>query len=407
MQPTAKVILGNGNLGRVPASEDGTCGLIVSGVAVGGNFALGDVMEFKTLADAEAKGIDEAYDTTNEVLAWNHIKAFYDQAPEGTSLFVMVVDPDTTVDDICDKANPYAKKLLTSAEGKIKLIGITFTPDPATYTPSYTNEIDNAIANAIDKLQELLEEEFDLFRPCRGIIELRDWQGTVANTLDLRDVSTSPEANRVQLMLGQDLDVAALDAFAETYAAVGLLLGKHASNPVQRNCGRVKDGSLGIDNVGFSNNGAFSTLTETQLDTLNDKGYVFFRKHAGFSGFYFNDDHMATPLTDDYAYMSLGRTIDKAARITRRIYADEILNEIATDPTTGKLPIVTCKHYQGIIEKAINEEMTNKGEIAKVTAYVDPNQNVVTTSKLSIKENILPVGTARLIETTLAYESAA
>ena len=52
--PRVTTALGNGNLGKVQASEDGIALLIVSGIAVSGKFALGDVQgPFTSLKGAE------------------------------------------------------------------------------------------------------------------------------------------------------------------------------------------------------------------------------------------------------------------------------------------------------------------------------------------------------------------
>lgn len=404
-QPRVTIIQSNGNLGRLANFEDGIAAIVVSGVAVGGKFALGDVLgPFNELKDVEAKGVDEDYDATNTCLAWRHCKDFYDHAPVGAKLYLMVVAKTVTMTQQGNKTLAYAKKLLETAEGKIKLLAITRVPDGA-YSPVYADEFEQDLWDAITNLQALYVDEFALHRPVSFIIEGRDWQGDVGATLDMRDDASSPKANRVTVMMGQDPEVAALGAHAAPYAAVGILLGRAAGIPVNRNVGRVKDGALDILTVGYSDNSAYPALSEADRDDLNDKGFVFFRAHTGKSGYYFNDDHTASVITDDYSALNRGRVMDKASRIARTVYLEELLDEIQVDQETGYLAVSTVKHFQGIIEKAINEQMTGFNEISGVSSFVDPNQNVLALDKIEVQVNIVPTGTAKNIEATLAFEN--
>ncbi len=404
MRPTASVILENGALGRVAPSTDGISAIIVSGIAVSGQFALGDVLgPFTSPQDAIDKGITALYDTTNTCLAYKHIADFYEDAGLGTELYVMVVAKTVTMTDLADKALLYAKKMLVAGAGKIKMLAISRVPDGA-YVPTYSEGFEADLWTAVAKAKALIAEEFALFRPVSIVFEARDFQGSASASKDLRAVA-GLQANRVGIMMGADNTISTTVAHAAKYAAVGTALGKLAGIPVQRNMGRVKDGDLGILSAGFSNGAAYSTLTETNLDSLHDHGYMFFLQHAGKAGFFFNDDPVAAPITDDYSSFSRGRTMDKAARITRAVYLEELNDDVELDAVTGKLAISTIKHYQGEVEKQINLQMTAKGEIVKATAFVDPDQNVLSTDKINTTLKILPKAISKEIVATLSFEN--
>lgn len=404
-QPKVNVTISNNNLGSLANSEDGTSALIVSGVAVGGQFALGDILgPFESVADAESKGIDAAYDTTNTCLAHKHISDFYIGAPAGTKLYVMVVAKTMRMTTMCDKTLTHAKKILSTLNGKVKLIGITMVPDGA-YTPTYSGQLEADLETAIDKMQELIVEEQGQYRYCRAILEGRNWQGSASTTLDLRDVA-GPNANGVGVVLAQDVDYVTANAHAAKYACVGYVLGVLAGLPVQRSIARVKNGPVAISNAGFSNDAAYSTLNDSNLDSLHDKGYIFLKQHVQKAGFYFNKDNAACPLTDDYNTLSRGRVMDKVARITRDVYTNDIEDEVDVDPELGTLAVATCKGFQGEVEKAIDEQMTSKGEISAVSAYCNAAQNVLTTSEIAIEVDIVPKGVASSIDVKLAYKVA-
>lgn len=406
--PDVTVTLGNGNLGRVAPSEDGISALIVSGVAVGGSFGLGDVLgPWFSVQDAIDAGIDEAYDTTNSVLAYRHIADFYEQAGNGTELYVAVAPLTKTLSELVDVTEAYAAKVLSDLQGRVRLLGVTRVPDGA-YTPSYTDEFDDDLATAITNAKALRAAEFALHRPVQIVLEGSDFQGSASAARDLRSSATGPSANRVSVVIGQDNAVAtAAGGVRAKYAAVGMALGRMAAIPVQRNIGRVKDGALPITTGGLSNGAALDTFTDANLDSLHDKGYIIVRRHAGIPGVYFNDDPTAAPITDDYASVARGRTMDKAARITRQIYLQELNDDVELDPSTGRLAISVIKSYQGSIETEVDRQMTANGEISGVTAFVNPAQNVLSTDQIDTELNIVPKGQAKAITATLQYENPA
>ena len=137
--PGNTITLGNGNIGAL-SGDDGVMGLMVSGIAVAGKFALGDVLgPFHSTQDAIDKGITPEYDTTNTTLAYKHIKDFFDEAGNGRPLYVMVVAKTVTLSQQVDKDLTHAKKLLTTAGGRIKFVGATRVPDGA-YAPVYLDQ---------------------------------------------------------------------------------------------------------------------------------------------------------------------------------------------------------------------------------------------------------------------------
>jgi hypothetical protein len=405
--PNVTINQTNGNLGRGAGSDDGISLLVVSGVANAPDFILNDVIgPFKSLAQFEALGITEEYDVTNSCLAHRHIKDFYSEAGKGVELYVMVVALTVEMADIADTTNTTtgAKKALLASGGRIRLLGVSRVPD-GTYVPAYTDQLDADVTDAMDNAQELVAAERTAFRPLQVLIEGLDWQGNVSSTLDLRDPDDGPNANRVSLVIGQDLDVANDTANLQPqYASVGKALGRAAKIAVHRNIGRVKDGALvDVVRAGYSNNLAAGTYSDAELTTLNDKGYIFLRSHTGKAGWFFNDDHTACPITDDYAYISKGRPADKVSRIARNVYIEEILNDLEIDSDTGKLAASTCKHFEGLVEKGVNDQMTSKGELTAVSAFCDADVNVIQTDTVTIEINIVPRGMSRQIVVTQGY----
>lgn len=402
--PRVTVSVSNGNLGKTAANEDGTAGLIVSGIAVAGKFALGDVMgPFTSLKDAVDKGITEAYDAANTVLAYQHVKDFYAEAGNGKKLYLMVVAKTITMAAMADAANVYAKKMLSEGNRGIKLLAITRVPD-GSYTPTYAGQLDPDVLAAVLKAKALQADEFadPNKRPVQIFIEGRDFQGTVSALTDMRDATTGPGANRVSVVLGNDATVAASAAYKADYASVGSVVGRYAKNAVQRSAGAVRDGSLvSITNAGYSGGYSYATYTPANQNTMYDKGYIFFRTIAGKTGYFINGDNVCCALTDDYSTVPLGRVIDKVARLTDIFMSDYINADIVIDDVTGYLPVAVCAQIEADVVAYIKKQTV--GELSNVYAYVNPEQNLITTSTLAIEVFVLPKGYATYLSALVRY----
>jgi hypothetical protein len=401
--PNSTVIVGNGNLGRVAPSEDGITLILASGVSVSGKFALGDVLgPFFSLDDAEAMGITSKYDDTNTCMAWKQISDFYSEAGNGTEVYVQVLAKTVTMADMATINGSYLAVVLPLLGAKIRLVILSRTPQTG-YTPVITAQLEADVTNAIIKAQELVDYEQTKNRRISVFIEGRNWGGTASSSLNLRDADAGPNANRVSLIIGNDYDYATSQTYRNQYASVGLLGGRAAKGPVNRNVGRIKSGKLKITNPGLSNGAKIQTLGDTNEETLNAKGYIYIKAVFPNPGFYFNDDHCACVITDDYAFVSHGRTIDKAARICQAVFAREINDEVYVEVETGKLPAATVKNYQGLVETNINSNMA--GEMSGASAFCDPNQNVLSTDKIKTKVSIIKTGTSRILETELGFDN--
>ncbi len=389
----------NGNLGRVGVAEDGTSLLIGSGVAVSGKFALGDVLgPFTSIEDVETAGITALYDSTNDCLMHQHASDFYLGAGNGVKLYIMVVANTVTMTQMADKTLTHVAKALSQAEGAIKLVAISRIPDTI---GTIADQFETDIVTAVTKAQELVASEFAApnHRPISVLIEGRNFGGTASSAKDFRTMA----ANRVSVVISQDADVAAKDAAYAKYANVGYALGVLAGLPVQRNIGRVKNGALTIGSAALSSGSLIKNVSAADQESLNAKGMIFIKKHVGKDGFFFNDDHTCCPLTDDYAFITSGRVMDKVSRIARTVYIEDLLDEIEIDAETGRLPVSTCKGFQASVESQVNAQMTALGELAGISAFVDPAQNVQSTDKLSVNISIVKLGTARQIEAELGF----
>lgn len=392
--PKVTIEVLNGQLGQVGNTDDGVAGLLGTGVAAAG-IALGEAKQIFSVADAEALGIDAAYDVTNTTNVHKSIKDFYAQAGTGKELWIMIVAKSTTMATMCDTASDILKKLLNAAQGAIRICGVTRVPDGA-YVPVYADQLDPDVIAAAAKAHALANEFALAFKPVRIVLDGRDFQGNTGTLLDLK-LSTY---NRVAVALFTDVS-------GSDNAAVGLVLGRLAAIPVQRNIGRVKDGDLGIQTAYLTGQATLiETLASAAQDQVHDKGYIFVRKYPAKNGYFFNDDPTAVANSDDFNSIARGRVIDKAIVITNQVYTEELLDDLDVDEN-GRIDAGVIKNYQSSIKRELDAQLTAEDEVSAVRVVIDPTQNVLSTNKVNIELYITPKFYSKEIAVKLGFENPA
>lgn len=394
--PGVSITVENGNLGRTPTTADGVAGLIVVGAAKP-NLPLYTPKQIFALKEAEALGITKANDVIDKVDAYQQIKEFYDEAGNGAELWIMTVSMTRTMTEILDPATSFngAKTLLDAAEGRIRLLAIGRYIDPTlTYVQVSLGGIDKDVHDALPKAQALSVEYTSQFKPFHTFIDGRGWNGVVANLTDLHSYTNS----KVSVVLASTIE-------GKKSAAVGLTLGRCAKLPVMRNIGRVKDGALNISE-GYLTNGFTVESQLSAIGVIHEKGYITFRKFVGKSGYYFAYDPTATSETDDFLTIANNRVINKAITLIYSIYVEEINDEVEIS-AEGKMSTNQVAYMRQIMTNTLNLQMVSEGECSAAEVFVDPNQNVLATDKVSVLVRITPVGYQKAIEVTLGFNNPA
>ena len=394
--PRVKITFENGALGGVAPSEDGVCGLVAYATAVSTTFALNTPYLITKLAGLEALGITSAATGVNAAL-YKTVKEFYSEAPDGTKLWVMGVAASTTIANLTDKANNIISPLLMAARGSINILMLKVA---SAAEPTMSGSIDGAVLTAVTNLQALAEDWAEnYYAPFVSLVEALSYSGVAASLPDL----TARSDNRVGVVLGDSVTGSA-------GAAVGLVAGRLAAEPVQRSLARVRSGAIKAETMYIGTNQA--ELGDP--DVANDLGYIVPRTFVGKSGYYWSDDHLATGASDDYCAIPRRRVIDKAYRIAYKTLVDEIAENVPVN-TEGKLAAFHCKGVETSVESAIVNSMTSEGNLGNdpdnasdlgVQCYIDPDQNILATSRLEINLKVKPHGYSKYIDVKLGFKTA-
>lgn len=388
MLPRIKIQYMNGQLGTVGESPDGLFALVCAAVAVASTFTLEKAYSVQRMDDLLALGITK----DNNPRLYKHVEDFYNEAEEGTKLIIYGVPKTAKMVALCDKTSGSIKTLITSQNGALR--GIFVARDDSSTSITTTDGLDSDVVSALPKAQQLAEwATSELYAPLFIILEGRNYTGTNQKNL------SEETYNRVGILIG-DTESGSVNA------CVGTMAGRLAGLPVQRNLGRVKDGALFPTEmyIGTKKVDESSSVVED----LHDKRYIVPRKHVGRSGYFFSDDNLACDPTDDYAQLAPRRVIDKAYRIAYDTLLDMMLDELDVNED-GTLQTGIIKSWQQTVENRINREMTANGELSAsedgngCVCFIDPAQNVLSTSTVEVTLKVRPFGYGRYIDVNLGF----
>ena len=378
----------NGGLGRRIDGQDHISGLILSfsGVTSVSTYL------FRTVEEAEAAGITAA----SHEMAHYHISEFF-RVATGAKLYVLLAPSfDGSFGEI--------KALQQYAEGSLRQVGILLN--------------DDTLANTMAKvgsIQMVCDELAAQNMPLSAIISPSMLTTDLTNINDLPDVHEQ-NAPRVSVCIAQDgggYGAAIATRQMTSVGALGTVLGTVARSRVSDSIGWIEKYNVVssvypktlTDNVtkaremdvpALADGTLVNTLTPEKIQALNDKGYIFLIKHVGYAGSYWNDGFSADKLTSDYAYIESNRTVDKACRGVYQALLPKISGPAYVDPDTGFLTADTVAALEALAEDPL-AQMERNGELSGYLVSIDPEQDLLGTSKLNVTIRLVPVGVLREI----------
>lgn len=391
-----------GGLGRRSDNTDSVFALVSCMPLNSLNLNENEAVKLLQPSDAEALGVDPAYDANNSLLAHHHISEIFRLAPDAT-VFLIGVEPeqeDTLVKDSIAGILPTIR-----ANKEIKGIGFVGFDDDLT---SIATDIEDIQTNLVDALAA--ENRFIDF----VILEGKTDSDIVPNTVaDLR----AKNAAQVSVVIAQDPFIRKIgESDYDDYAAVGSALGMLAARRVNENIGSVDikrkprlkrgradypltEGRYWLSALLSSGQDAES-FSKADLKALNDKGYIYAASYEGYAGIYFQNSPTAIAKTSDYAYIENNRVWNKAARIIRQALIPVVKGTVKKDPQTGFIRSTTISYWEGLVNSAL-ENMIADDEISGFDFYINPKQIVNDESPVTGKAQIVADGIVHEFEIDL------
>ena len=406
-RPGLKIVRLNGGLGRRGTTNDMTTAVVMNAIATA-DMILGTIYTLISIDDVEALGLSAAYDDDNNVLVYHRLKRLFVRNPSVTIHF-MPLAQTVTMTQMADKANDHLAKLLRDKAGEVVIAIICLNPVVG-YVPTIVTGLDSDSISAIYKLQELATAEFEKDRYCEFFVEGRSFSGTASAALNLRTLVD--ECADVSVVIMADNDVSNLKTIYNKYAAVEDFTAIVSLSEVSQNAGElIQDFNLTnvaqgfFLNAGLSSGNHINTFNDASLDLLNEKGYVFAGATPGIAGYHIVDTSTCAKITSDYAYVENNRTIKKAIKLARKAILPRVKSRIYVDSVSGKIKAENAKEIEMITTESLRPMLTAGDISGGIDAFVDPNQNILATSRLDILLTFVPVSIGRQITLKIGFKN--
>lgn len=379
-----------GGLGRRLPGEDHVSGIVFYGLADVNKVEIVEVDQLDTL------GLTVAL----QPVIHYHVSEYFRINPGSKIYIVSKLLNDGQFNEV--------KQLQQFAEGKLRQVGVVDLLSP------FATIVTNA-----QTLNTILNELALANMPCSGVLSIHNL--TAANILALPNLRTI-NCERLSVCIGQDGSgrgdyVSGI--FGKKIGIIGATLGAISKANVHESIGWVEKQNLvsgtyaksltnnivvarELDVIQFVDGKLVTDLSAVQIQAINDKGYIFLMKHIGYTGSFFNDSYTATSVDSDFMTIENNRSIDKAQRGVYIKLLPKISGPIYIDPTSGLISEDSIASLEAIASIAL-EQMERDGEISGFKVFINPNQDVLATSKITVTLKIVPVGVLREIVVNIGF----
>ena len=248
------------------------------------------------------------------------------------------------------------------------------------------------------------------------VVYAPDISGTT-NLATLGDLSGLNSKN-VSVCIGQDGAANGNDLYQATGKSItnaGNLLGCISFSQVSEDIADVGVYNItnGTENAvpAFANGTLFQNTSVSLQNQLNIYRYIFCRAftdypQGGAPGTFWNDSHCAILQSSDYAFIENNRTIDKVVRLLRPAYLPFLNSNIDLN-SDGTLTIAQVVILQTAGDNALSGMLVpginGVKELSAQKTTVDPTQNIISTGKLVVAEQLLGQAIARGITLNIGY----
>lgn len=389
--PQVTFSLSDGNLGRTAITKDEISGFVFYNDNVAdltGITAAANVVKFTNLGSLETAGFTET--STNFKTEWYMLSEYFRMG--GGDVWVGVFPVPAGSYDYTELTT-----MNNTSAGEIRQYGIN-------------SNLVRFNTTDISTVNTLIDGFWDEKKPSIAIMGF-DYSGetTLAGFDDLRALASN--APYVSVVLGSDTENMPDTLSATTSLPnIGAVLGAISSAKVQTNILYVNqfnytDGTQmvtpGIRFSGTTIN-SIKLYDDSDLDLLNDKGYIFWRYFANLSGTYLSNDHNCTVLTSDFSSIHNNRVMGKVIRdvdtnVTPLVGGEVILKE-------GLLTASSLNVFKNAASSPLSV-MESNGEISSFSVFIDKTQNVSSTNTITIQISIVPVFSADTITIELGFST--
>lgn len=377
------------------------------------------VVEFNSLQEAVDAGIAEYSEVTAETaknyllngVVYYHIKHYFNRVGGSGRLYVMFADCSTNFNALVE--------MQKAANGMISQFGVWTEQNLWKVTSDGDSAYQNStLKTDLNVIAATLANDYAapcVIALCGNSAKVKTSSGT-QETVDIAKIPSVITKDRyVSVLLSQGLDdtVSAIQQSLDSktpVGTVGCVLGSLADMNVADSIGWVQNnevtdyfpdiemgfGDVSVEGSGLKNTTPYYALSISQINALEDKGYIFLCKYAGLEGsVYFSSDRTCSD--GDYRTLGRNRVINKSRRLVRAALLPYVNAKMKIDPSTGALSTAQITIFTNAVDGAL-ETMVDAEEVSGIgTITIPSNQNILKNDRLTLSYTLVPMGTSKEI----------
>lgn len=380
------------------------------------------VVELNSIEDADTLGLaaytgeKDENQVSKDFLAgipYYHIKHFFTACNNSGRLFIAFADCSSNWNALVD--------MQKAAHGVINQFGVWTEQRLWKETDASAEQYGIQIVGDLQSTAKQLADTYNA--PCVVLLNANTSKVATAsgdsNKVVFSKIPTCIiDARYVSVLLGQglDTDVTKMQCSLDSTTPVGNIgaaLGELTQSNVGECIGWVQNhdlvgyfpdiefgfGDSEVSSGALKNSTKYSSLSQTQLDTLDDLGYVFLVRYTGLEGHvYFSGDQTCS--NGDYCTIARNRVINKSRRSVRAALLPYVNSPIKVNRSNGQLSSAQITIFTNLISDILTA-MTSAEEISGMgTITIPASQNILQNDKLIIQYTIVPLGCAKTIQVT-------
>lgn len=384
----------NGNIVRPLAGEDHISGLVFySATLPEADEGMAGFSATERIRPVSSIETAEKYGITADAAAWETRALHYTLASifnmnPGVSLYVGIFQPSAG-----ENAFSEIQQIQNYAGGRLRQVGVW----------NGAVELSETIANSLQSVATTLEARN---KPLSIL-----YAPKVADVTSLANYAKAGRKN-VSVVIAQDGEGTAAALYKDaantakaSVSALGDLLGAVSRAKVHQSIAWVEQFPTNIALPAFGDGTRYRDLDAAVIEELDTARYIFCVSYDGIAGAYFNDNHTLDIPTSDYAYINDVRVMDKAVRGIRSYVLPKLGRPMKVDAATGKLERTMVEHLVTTGNKPL-EEMEKAGELSGYKFDIDPDQDILSTSRVRGVIKNVAVGVMRGLDLEIGYASS-
>jgi hypothetical protein len=185
-----------------------------------------------------------------------------------------------------------------------------------------------------------------------------------------------------------------------------LLAARDAQVAIQVDLGRVSDGAL-APLVLPSKSDGFIYHDESVNPGLDAARFMAAWSLTGLPGLYNKNPNLMAPPGSDFNWLQHRHVMMAAATLAYAYFVQKLSGSVRVDAKTGFILEVDRQRLQQGMNSSLATNLTNQGAVSSAVCTVSPNDNILSTSTLSVTISVIPLGYIKAINIVILFVNPA